>query len=87
MRDTHPEVGVVVSQRRVTQEPAYMLALSLRAAATGRAYLLKERVSDLEQLAGAIRTVAGGGSVMDPKVVEALVARKTPAAKTRPSTS
>ena len=39
-----------------------------------RAYLLKERVDDVDQLVGAIRAVAEGGSVVDPKVVEALVA-------------
>ena len=71
LRDTHPEVGVVVLSQYAA--PAYMLAL-LEGGSDRRAYLLKERVSDLEQLAGAIRTVAGGGSVMDPKVVEALVA-------------
>src|SRR5204863_9605094 len=38
-----------------------------------RAYLLKDRVDDVEQLMGAVRTVAAGGSVVDPKVVEALV--------------
>ena len=45
--------------------------------ADGRAYLLKERVRDLSQLVGAIREVAAGGSVIDPKVVEALVAAKS----------
>jgi DNA-binding NarL/FixJ family response regulator len=39
-----------------------------------RAHLLKERVSEPEQLAAAIREVAGGGSVVDPRVVELLVA-------------
>ena len=42
------------------------------AARRGRAYLLKERVSDIDQLAGAIREVASGGSVIDPKVVDVL---------------
>jgi DNA-binding NarL/FixJ family response regulator len=41
-----------------------------------RAYLLKERVDDLGQLVGAIRAVADGGSMIDPKVVEVLVAEK-----------
>ena len=50
-----------------------MLAL-LEGGSEGRAYLLKERVKDLDQLVGAIHAVAAGGSVMDPKVVEALVA-------------
>jgi DNA-binding NarL/FixJ family response regulator len=52
--------------------PSYVLAL-LEGGSGRRAYLLKERVDDLEQLAGAIRAVADGGSVVDPKVVEALV--------------
>ncbi len=51
-----------------------MCSRSLRGGSARRAYLLKERVEDLEQLVAAIRTVAAGGSVIDPKVVEALVA-------------
>ena len=54
-------------------EPRYALAL-LEHGTAGRAYLLKERVADVEQLVEAIRAVADGGSVVDPKVVEALVA-------------
>ena len=53
--------------------PSYVLAL-LEGGSARRAYLMKERVTDVEQLAAAIRTVAEGGSVIDPKVVEALVA-------------
>jgi DNA-binding NarL/FixJ family response regulator len=53
--------------------PSYVLAL-LEGGSAGRAYLLKERVKDLEQLVEAISTVADGGSVIDPKVVEAMVA-------------
>ena len=53
--------------------PAYALAL-LEHGSEGRAYLLKERVEDVEQVVTAIRAVAEGGSVVDPKVVEALVA-------------
>ena len=68
---THPEVGVVVLSQYAT--PSYVLAL-LENGSEGRAYLLKERVKDLDQLLGAIHAVAEGGSVMDPKVVEALVA-------------
>jgi DNA-binding NarL/FixJ family response regulator len=71
LRETSPEVGVVVLSQYAT--PSYVLAL-LEAGSEGRAYLLKERVSDLEQLVAAIRAVAEGGSVLDPKVVEALVA-------------
>ena len=74
LRKTRPEVGVVVLSQYAT--PSYVLAL-LEGGSEGRAYLLKERVKDVEQLVAAIRTVADGGSVMDPKVVEALVAEST----------
>ncbi len=73
LRETHPEVGVVVLSQYA--EPGYALAL-LEAGTAGRGYLLKERVADLDQLVNAIRAVAEGGSVIDPKVVESLVAEK-----------
>ena len=72
LRETHPEIGVVVLSQYAN--PKYVLAL-LEGGSGRRAYLLKERVEDLDQLAGAIRTVADGGSVIDSKVVEALVAQ------------
>jgi DNA-binding NarL/FixJ family response regulator len=71
LRQSHPQVGVVVLSQYAT--PAYALAL-LEGGSEGRAYLLKERVRDLDQLVGAIRVVSLGGSVVDPKVVDALVA-------------
>jgi DNA-binding NarL/FixJ family response regulator len=71
LRETNPEVGVVVLSQYVI--PSYVLAL-LEGGSERRAYLLKERVKDLEQLVAAIHAVADGGSVMDPKVVETLVA-------------
>jgi DNA-binding NarL/FixJ family response regulator len=71
LRETHPDVGVVVLSQYAT--PSFALAL-LEGGSAGRSYLLKERVQDVEQLVSAIRTVAEGGSVIDPKVVEALVA-------------
>ena len=74
LRTSHPDVGVVVLSQYV--EPGYALAL-LEAGSEGRAYLLKERVSDVDQLLHAIREVANGGSVIDPKVVEALVAARS----------
>jgi DNA-binding NarL/FixJ family response regulator len=74
LRETNPEIGVVVLSQYAT--PSYALAL-LEGGSARRAYLLKERVNDLAQLVGAIRTVAEGGSVIDPKVVEALVAENT----------
>ena len=57
-------------------DPAYALAL-LERGSEGRAYLLKERVSDAAQIVHAIEEVARGGSVIDPMVVEALVAQRT----------
>jgi DNA-binding NarL/FixJ family response regulator len=71
LRETHPDIGVVVLSQYAT--PSYALAL-LKSGSAGRSYLLKERVQDVEQLVSAIQTVAEGGSVIDPKVVEALVA-------------
>ena len=71
LRETHPDVGVVVLSQYAT--PSYALAL-LEGGSAGRSYLLKERVQDPGELASAIRAVANGGSVIDPKVVEALVA-------------
>jgi DNA-binding NarL/FixJ family response regulator len=71
IRQTHPDIGVVVLSQYAT--PSYALAL-LESGSARRSYLLKERVQDLEYLVSAIRSVADGGSVIDPKVVEALVA-------------
>jgi DNA-binding NarL/FixJ family response regulator len=71
LRETSPEVGVVVLSQYAS--PSYVLAL-LEGGSARRAYLLKERIKDVDQLVAAVRTVAEGGSVIDPKVVEALVA-------------
>jgi DNA-binding NarL/FixJ family response regulator len=71
LRRTHPEVGVVVLSQYAS--PSFVLAL-LEGGSARRAYLLKERVKDLDQLVGAIHAVAEGGSMIDPKVVDALVA-------------
>ena len=70
VRDHHPDVGVVVLSQY--SNPAYALAL-LADGSAGRAYLLKERVAGVDDLMHAIREVAGGGSVIDAAVVEALV--------------
>jgi len=79
IRERHPDVGVVVLSQYV--EPGYALTL-LEHGSAGRAYMLKERVSDVDQLLRAIREVDEGGSVIDPRVVEALVE-----ARSRPSDS
>jgi DNA-binding NarL/FixJ family response regulator len=70
---TRPGVGVVVLSQHV--EPEYALRL-FDGGARGRAYLLKERVGDLRQLRHAIEEAARGGSVLDPAVVDALVAAR-----------
>src|SRR6478735_8933929 len=70
LRARHPKVGVVVLSQYI--EPGYALSL-FDGGSEGRAYLLKERLSEGSQLIDAVRAVAGGGSVVDPKVVEALV--------------
>ncbi len=70
IRSEHPEIGIVVLSQYV--EPEYALRL-FEHGSEGRAYLLKERVGDIAELAAAIRRVAGGGTVVDPKVVDALM--------------
>jgi DNA-binding NarL/FixJ family response regulator len=75
LRRTHPEIGVVVMSAH--SEPSYALAL-LESGSEGRAYLLKDRLHSKAQLLAAIETVAHGGSVIDPKVVEALVQGRSP---------
>jgi DNA-binding NarL/FixJ family response regulator len=70
LRETHPRIGVVVLSQY--SEPGFVLRL-LDSGSEGRAYLLKERVADRSELSRAIRAVAEGGSVIDPKIVEVLV--------------
>jgi DNA-binding NarL/FixJ family response regulator len=70
LRETHPEIGVIVISQYA--EPHYALAL-LEDGSAGRGYLLKDRLGNREQLVSAIEQVAAGGSVIDPLVVEALV--------------
>lgn len=73
LRESHPHIGVVVISQY--DEPEYALAL-LEKGSQGRAYLLKERLSDLDHLVNVIRDVANGGSWIDPQVVESLVAAR-----------
>jgi DNA-binding NarL/FixJ family response regulator len=73
IREDHPEIGVVVLSQFAEEEYAYDL---LKDGAAGLGYLLKERVSDLDELVRALNEVSKGGSVLDPKVVEALVSAK-----------
>jgi DNA-binding NarL/FixJ family response regulator len=73
IRAGHPAVGVVVLSQYADEEYAYEL---LKDGAEGLGYLLKERVADVDEVVRALNEVARGGSVLDPKVVEALVAAK-----------
>jgi DNA-binding NarL/FixJ family response regulator/class 3 adenylate cyclase len=73
IRERHPGVGVLVLSQYV--EPGYALEL-LSESAEGVGYLLKDRVSDVDEFTAAVRRVAEGGSALDPTVVNQLVARK-----------
>ncbi len=70
LRASHPDIGVVVLSQH--NEPRYATAL-FETGSHGRAYLLKERVRDAGELVRALRSVAEGGSVVDPAVVERLL--------------
>ena len=70
IRDSHPDIGIVVLSQYV--EPSYALSL-FDGGSSGLAYLLKERLGDIDQLEDAIARVAEGGSVLDPLVIDALV--------------
>ncbi len=74
LRETDPEVGVVVISQYA--EPAYAIAL-LDKGSGRRAYLLKERIRNRDELIGAIEVVARGGSVIDPTIVDVLIKART----------
>ena len=80
LRDTHPDIGVVVLSQYA--EPAYALSL-LEHGTGGRAYLLKERIRNKEQLLDAIQAVARGGSVIDPLIVDVLIEARSRVAKSQ----
>jgi DNA-binding NarL/FixJ family response regulator/class 3 adenylate cyclase len=73
IRENHPDVGVLVLSQYV--EPAYAMEL-LAESAEGVGYLLKDRVSDVDEFAAAVRRVAEGGSALDPALVTQLVGRR-----------
>jgi len=73
IRARHPGVGVVVLSQYVNSMYAFEL---FRDGTSGLAYLLKDRVGELDELLRALREVAAGGSVIDPKVVEGLLGRR-----------
>lgn len=73
IRSRHPSVGVVVLSQYVNSLYAFEL---FREGTSGLAYLLKDRVGDVDELLRALREVTTGGSVVDPQVVEGLMARR-----------
>jgi DNA-binding NarL/FixJ family response regulator len=73
IRETHGDVGVLVLSQYI--EPDYALAL-IGGDARGVGYLLKDRISDAEEFADAVRRVADGGSVLDPHVVRSMLGRR-----------
>lgn len=74
IRTRHPEIGVVVLSQYVEEDYAFEL---LKDGVAGFGYLLKERVSEIDELVRALGEVARGGSALDPRVVEGLLARGT----------
>jgi DNA-binding NarL/FixJ family response regulator len=74
IRTEYPEIGVVVLSQYVEEDYAFEL---LADGVAGLGYLLKERVADIDELVRALQDVARGGSALDPKVVEGLMARRT----------
>jgi DNA-binding NarL/FixJ family response regulator len=74
IRAEHPRTGVVVLSQYVGEEYAFEL---LSDGVAGLGYLLKERVSQLDELVRALYDVSQGGSALDPRVVEGLLARKS----------
>jgi DNA-binding NarL/FixJ family response regulator len=73
LRRTHPEIGVVVLSQFA--DPGYGVAL-LEDGSDRRAYLLKERIGSREEIVAAIEAVAAGGSVVDAKIVDGLIAER-----------
>jgi len=73
LRRSHPDVGVVVLSQHA--EPSYAMSL-FEDGSTQRAYLLKERVRDEDELARALREVVAGRSLVDPRIVDKLVSAR-----------
>ena len=73
IREKHPACGVLVLSQYV--EPGYAMEL-LAESAEGVGYLLKDRVSDVNEFADAVRRVGEGGSALDPTIVSQLVGRR-----------
>jgi class 3 adenylate cyclase/ActR/RegA family two-component response regulator len=82
VRKRHPGTGVVVLSQY--DDPEYAVSL-LNEGAAGYAYLLKDAVAEGDQLADAVRQVASGGSMLDPKIVDALMRPVTADGELNPS--
>jgi DNA-binding NarL/FixJ family response regulator len=80
LRESHPDIGVVILSQYA--EPGYAIEL-LESGSAGRAYLLKERVGNRAELVAAIEAVAAGDSVIDPKIVDTLIAARSRASDSR----
>ena len=78
IRASNPSIGVVVLSQYVEEDYAFEL---LENGVSGLGYLLKERISDIDELVRALQEVSRGGSALDPKVVEGLMMRKANEAK------
>ena len=74
IRETRPQTGVIVLSQYA--DPRLALKL-LETGSDGRGYLLKERIRDRAQLRAAIEAIAGGGAVIDPKLVDALISPRS----------
>jgi DNA-binding NarL/FixJ family response regulator len=73
IRATHPSVGVLVLSQYL--EPSLALKL-LADSADGAGYLLKDRITDVDEFVGAVRRVAAGGSALDPTIVTRLISKR-----------
>ena len=77
LKQTHPDIGVIALSQYL--EPEYALAL-LGEGSRARGYILKDRVDDVAAVVQAIQTVAAGGSFIDDRVIDSLVAARSRAA-------
>ncbi len=78
IRADDPSIGVVVLSQYIEEDYAFVL---LENGVSGLGYLLKERISDVDELVRALQEVSRGGSALDPKIVEGLMMRKASQAR------
>ncbi len=80
LREQRPDLGIVILSQH--HDPEYALEL-LGDGSEGKAYLLKERLGDADELVSAIHEVHRGGSVLDPTIVDALLTARSRRASSR----